>query len=242
MEPKTYFGPFYGQDLTPEEADALAIGHIPAKVLSLEAELMDKKWFDYRMIHPTVATYLFAQAYTDGYQRFIRISQDHERSRFVKGFKGKDFMESREKGTFWKVRQRIDELGIRYDFFMNRAADFCINNGWHQPPRPSHLYSNPDLMVEVMNKWHHECMGRLQFPHDPHFRVENFTGERHQLAYEKFLLDQVATRQHRKYSLHTAIHVEGMLRIEPAIERFGGETVMSAVDYALEELNYQEAQ
>lgn len=234
MEQKTHFGPFYGQDLSPEEADALAIGHIPKPVRALEAELMDKKWFDYRLLHPTVATYLFAQCYTKGYQRFIRVSQDHERAAFVKGFKGEDFMNSREKGTFWKVRQKVDELGIRYDFFMARAIDFCINNGWHQPPRPSHLYSNADLMVEVMNNWHHEKAGRLQFPKDKHFRVENYTGTNVQMAFEKFILDEVAKRQHRKYSLHTAIHIEGMLRIEPAIERFGGETVMSAVDYALE--------
>jgi hypothetical protein len=240
MEPKTHFGPFYGQDLTPEEADALAIGHITGKALALEADLMDKKWFDYRLLHPTVATYLFAQCYTTGYQRFIRVSQDADRAQFVKGFKGKDFFDSREKRSFWQVRQRIDEVGIRYDYFMNRAVEYCIDNGWRQPPRPSHIYSDADLMLYVMNQWAAECKGRLQFPKDAFYRVENFTGQRHQLAFEKWILEQVAMRQQRQYSLHTAIHLQGMLRIEPAIERFGAETVRSAVDYALEQYTNEE--
>lgn len=238
MNPKTHFGPFYGQDLTTDEADAIAISHIPGKVLAAEPGLMRSKWFDYRLLHPTVATYLFAQCYSKAYQRYVAVTQDHERALFVKGFKGKDFIDNREKVTFWKLRQKCDELGMRYDFFLQNAVNFCIANGWKQPPRPAHIYTNPDMIVDIMDSWHHETKARLQFPKDAHYRVENFTGSPDQLAFEAWLLDHVATRQHRKYSLHASIYVEGMMRIESAIERFGAETVSDAADYALQESNH----
>jgi len=233
MPTTNHFGPFYGQDLSPEEADVLAIAHIPGPVLKREADLMQTKWFDYRMLHPTVATYLFAQCYSKAYQRYIAVTQDFERAPFTKGFKGQDFFMSREKATFWKMRQKADEVCMRYDFFMSNAINYCIAKGWQQPPRPAHIYTNHDMIVDIMDSWHHETRARIQYPKDPTFRVENFTGTREQLAFEAWLLDQVATRVHRKYSLHSAIYVEGMLRIEPAIERFGAEAVESASDYAL---------
>lgn len=234
MTPKTFYGPFYGQDLTPEEADVLAISHIPAKVLKSEPDLMRTKWFDYRLLHPTVATYLFVHHYTKAYQRYIAVTQDRDRAPFVKGFKGKDFFDLREKATFWKLRQKCDELGMRYDFFLQSAVNFCIANGWQQPPRPAHIYSNAEMLVDVMDSWHCEKRARIQFPKDPHYRVENFTGTPDQLALEQWLLENVATRQHRKYSLHASIYVEGMLRVESAIERFGAEVVSDAADYELE--------
>lgn len=233
MTIKNHFGPFYGQDLGADEADVLAIAHIPGKELARESQLMTTKWFDYRLLHPTVATYLFAHHYTKAYQRYIAVTQDFERAPFVRGFKGLDFFASREKGTFWKMRQRADEVGMRYDFFMNNAIDYCISRGWQQPPRPAHIYTNADMIVDIMDSWHEEAGARLQFPKDPTFRVENFTGSREQLAFEQWLLEQIGRRVHRKYSLHSAIYVEGMLRIEPAIERFGFDAVESASDYAI---------
>lgn len=235
-----HFGPFYGQDLGPDEADVLAIAHIDQKVLKRESELMTTKWFDYRLLHPTVATYLFAHHYTKAYQRYIAITQDFERAPFVKGFKGQDFFMSREKGTFWKMRQRADESCMRYDFFMNNAINYCIAAGWRQPPRPAHIYTNADMIIDINNSWDEETKARLQFPKDPAFRVENFTGSREQLAFEKWIMDQVAKRAHRKYSLHSAIYVEGMLRIESALERFGYEAVDSASEHAIRDYELEQ--
>lgn len=239
MSPKTHFGPFYGQDLTTEEADLVAISHIPRKVLALEPGLMQTKWFDYRLLHPTVATYWFVQCYSKAYQRYIATTQDRDRAPFVKGFKGKDFMDNREKKTFWQLRQKADELGMRYDFFMQNAINFCIAGGWHQPPRPAHIYTNADMIVKIMNDWHHECVGKLQFAKDPHYRVENFTGTGQQLAYEDWLLEQIGKRANRHYSLSAAIYTEGKLRVESAIERFGPHVVEEAAEYALKDFTQQ---
>lgn len=228
---------FFGSDLTGEQADQIAIARIPSKVLALEPELMRSKWFDYRLMHPTVATYAFVKEYSRAYSRYIATTQDVERAPFVKGFKGQDFAESRECKTFWLLRQTADKLGIRYDFFCQWAVNFCIAGGWRQPPRPSHIYTNEEMLAWILEHWLDECEARLQFTKHSHYMVENFTGTEQQLAYEQWLMEQIGKRQRRKYSLHAAIYVEGRLRVEAAIERFGADLVNESADYALLDFN-----
>ena len=118
--PSATFGPYYASEIDFNTAEILAIQHIDRKLLAKETTLYQYKWFDYRPLHPTQATYLMAHYYNLSYGDFMSVCFDH-RKKFMVGFKGKDFMNAREKKSFWKLRQKIDELGIRYDFFMREA-------------------------------------------------------------------------------------------------------------------------
>jgi hypothetical protein len=224
-----WFGFFYGHDLGLLHAELLAIQHIPAALLKKEAALYRTKWFDYRRMHPTKATYLLAQCYNRAYQDCMSVMRDRS-GKFMRGFKGMDFMESRERLSFWRLRQLIDSLGIRYDFFLRHAMNWHIEAGWLQPPRPSHLGSNQDMITDVMMAWEEECAARIQFPKDTRYKVANFFGHVDQLDWETFLVAQIKTRRHPQYALHSALYIEQTLRIEKAIEEFDERVIQSAIE------------
>lgn len=230
------YGPYFGQALSFEECEVLAIANIDRKLLAGETRLYEHKWFDYRPLHPTMATYLCVHYYNRAYGDFM--GQCFERGKkFMVGFKGKDFMATREKQSFWKLRQKIDELGIRYDFFMREAMNWCIANGWRQPPRPAHIASNDELIVEVANRWALECRAKIQFAVAPRFTVEQFVGGADQLAYENYLITSIMQRPHPKYALHAALYVYDALRIETALARLPASAIEEAVAYSLAEVS-----
>ncbi|MCY1546558.1 hypothetical protein D9M68_825590 [compost metagenome] len=170
-------------------------------------------------MHPTIATYLLAQAYNDAYRMFMREAVDVGRQH-MNGFKGKDFIQTREYASFWRLRQLIDGYGIRYDFFMLTAMKWFFRRNYRQPPRPQHIYSNSELIVDVTGAWVVELRNKLQFAKLPSFRTENFTAATHQIAYERFLLDQIGQRRNPAFGLYSAIYRERVLRLEAAASRF----------------------
>jgi hypothetical protein len=118
------------------------------------------------------------------------------------------------------LRQLIDDLGIRYDFFLRRAMTWHVDNGWLQPPRPAHISANADLITDIMMAWEEECAARLQFARDERYKAANFFGHVDQIAWEDWLVEQIANRRHPQYALQSALYIEGALRIEKAIQNF----------------------
>jgi hypothetical protein len=223
-----WFGYFFGHDLDFLHAELLALQHIDDGLLKKEAELFRTKWFDYRRMHPTKATYLLAHEYNKAYGYCMGIMKDAG-MRFMKGFKGMDCMKAYEKKSFWRLRQLIDGLGIRYDFFLHEAMKWYIANGYRQPPRPSHIGANADLITDIMLRWEEECAGRIQWPKDTRYKAKNFIGHVDQLDWELWLVGQINQRRHPQYALSTALYIEGSLRIEAAIQHFPERVVDQAI-------------
>jgi len=227
-QPADWLGYFYGHDLEFNHAELLAIQHIPKATLKRESELMRTKWFDYRRLHPTKATYYCVHCYTQAYRNCMKQMKDIS-GQYMRGFKVIDFMESREKTAVWKLRQLIDSLGIRYEFFMHHAMEWHILAGWLQPPRPCHLASNTDMITDIMLLWEEECKAKMQYARDPRYKVGNWFGHSDQIAYEKFLIEQINQRRHPQYALQSALYIENALRIEAAIENFNERVLNEAV-------------
>lgn len=217
IEIEQVHGIFYGCTLDQAQCEILAIQNIDRKILAIEPKLYAYKWFDYKELHPTMATYLFAHHYNRAYGDFMGACLDRGK-RFMVSFKGKDVMLAREKKSFWKLRQKIDELGIRYDFFCREAMNWCIANGWRQPPRPAHVATNDELIIHVTNLWEMECRGKIQWAISPRYTAAAFVGAPDQLAYEKHLMERIMQRAHPKFSIHAALYLHDALRIEAAIQ------------------------
>jgi hypothetical protein len=228
------YGPFFGSSLTRDECEAFAIARIDNKLLSKEAELYGTKWFDYRPLHPTMATYLMTHHYNRAYGAFMKETLDHKK-RFMAAFKGKDVMMHRDAKSFWRLRQRIDQLGIRYDFFCTEAMKWCANNGWRQPPRPAHVSTNDDLIIYVMNRWHEECQAKIQWAINPRYTASQFVGAVDQIDYERHLAEAIMKRPHPKYALHAALYLYDAVRIESAIRSFPTTALEAAIDLCLAE-------
>lgn len=226
------FGPYFGSSLTFNDCEVLAIQNIDHKLRGKESRLYSMKWFDCRQMHPTQATYLLAHLYSRAYADFMSTCADRG-LRFMAGFKGKDFFLSRERKSFWRLRQRIDELGIPYDFFLRAAMNWHIAAGWKQPPRPAHISSNDEMTLEITNLWELECRAKLPFAASLRYTAENFVGAPDQIEYEETLTTRIMQRPVPKYALHAALYVYGALRIETALRQCSSEAVCDAVHYCL---------
>jgi hypothetical protein len=223
-------GAFFGSEIDHFTCEALAIAKIDRKLLAVEGSLYSRKWFDYRRLHPTMATYLFAHHYNIAYGRFMGEAFDHKK-RFMAAFKGKDVMTAREVKSFWKLRQKTDDLGIRYDFFCRHVMQWCMINGWRQPPRPAHAATNDDMLVWIMNQWAEEQNAKIQWAKDPHFAASNWRGANDQVAYEEYLLEQIKSKPMPQYALHAALYIYDALRIETAIGKLPASAVQAAIEF-----------
>jgi len=239
-----WLGSFFGANLGFLNYEVLTIQHIPKKELKDEAALMRTKWFDYRRLHPMQATYLFAECYNRAYGDFMATCVD-KGMRAMRGFKGKDFLEHREKLSIWRLRQLCDKLGIRYDFFLRHAMrwyalrTFNVHRGEKISlvgPRPSQIASKDDLITDVMLAWEDAQKTSLQTACDPYYRVTNYIGSEDQRAYEDFIVAQIKTRRHRHYSLHAALYIYDAVRVEEAIRQFGAECVEKAINEVPDEV------
>lgn len=227
---------FFGAEVTFDQCEILAVQNIHPKLLKGEAALFKTKWFDYRPFHPTMATYMAVHYYNRAYGFFMASAMDHKK-RFMAGFKGKDFMLSREKQSFWKMRQQIDQVGIRYDFFLMEAMKWCIENGWRQPPRPAMIATNADMIVHITNLWQHELRTRIQWAVADRYRASMFAGTPDQLAYEEHIVSNIAKKAHPKYALSSALYTYDALRIEEAIRNFPCEAISEAMTISCEKIS-----
>lgn len=219
--------------LSTDQADILAIQNINPKLFAEEPELMRSKWFDYRLLHPVEATYLMVSEYTKAYRKMIATISDRDRAQHVSGVKGDNFMSGRERNSFWKLRQHADALGVRYDYFMAAAMRWCVANGWRQPPRPSQIYSNEEMLGYIIEQWLEECKAKIQYPTHEHYLADNWVGSEAQLAYESWIVERIKQCRIPQYALSSALYDIGVMRIETALENFPQEVVELAIDYCL---------
>lgn len=235
--PADWLGYFLGHDLSFLDAEVLMMKNIADPVIKKESGLMRTKWFDYRRMHPTKATYYFAHCFNRGYQQFMVTTYDRS-GRFMRAFKQLDIMHAYEKLAVWKLRQLCDGIGMRYDFFTHHAFRWYsddwylkhLDKGRIAAPRPAHIGANNDLITDVMLKWEEECAARLQFAKDPRYKAYNYFGHQDQIDYENWLVEQLKQRRHPQYGLHAALYIEDALRIERALMEFDERVVSQAID------------
>lgn len=224
---------WFGSSIAHDDAEILAIQLVDRKMLAGEAKLFERKWFDYRQLHPVCATYLMAHHYNIAFGDFIGRALNHDQ-RFTKAFKGGDVFKARELKSFWRLRQLIDSLGIRYDFFLRTAMNWHIERGWGKkapsPPRPAHVLNNDELIVDVTNAWERECRAKIQYAQSSRFNVSQWIAAPDQLAYQDHLIASIRRRPHRRFALHAALYLFQQLRIEAAIEHFEAHEVAEAIE------------
>jgi len=225
-------GPFFGDQLTQEECEILALQNIERRhFLGKEAPLFQTKWFDYRRLHPTKATLLYAHEYLLAYQLFHRIRLDLERSQYMKPVKGytENIFEgkSRDYTAYWKGRQSADELGVPYDFYCKTIIRFAEETCWARCPRPSQMYSEK-VREPVITAWAERLTYDLVLPNDPFYLAENYQGRPEQKGFQRYLLSVISKRREKRYVLCHVLY-EARVLLEPlAIKFFGQDLVNTA--------------
>ena len=162
--------------------DQLTVANIDPKLLKIEPELYQSKWWDYRLLHVAQATYFFADSYLTAARRYFARNVDLDRAATYKPYPGKDLLAapkqlrtakgklsfhrdgrprmepSPSKQTIagvWKARQMADRHGIPYTFYCDTAIEYTEKGLWHRIPMPSHLYST---VIPKNQPWREESM------------------------------------------------------------------------------------
>jgi hypothetical protein len=211
---------YYGDHLTDDDCEILALTQIHAQHLEDEAAAMQTKWFDYRMMPHVRATYLFARHFNLAYQRFFAETRDKETSKMIRGIHHEDVFQSRDKTTIHLARQAFDLAGVRYEFGLSFAMRRFLERGWKTMPRPNQLYGD-ELIADMKEAWVIECDARLQVPKHAMYLAENYTGTRLQREFHEWLFKQINRRSSRHLSLGQAVYVEKVLPESVALEVYG---------------------
>jgi hypothetical protein len=218
---------FFGKDLSKVEAESKAYEFVKLELLREEPELFQTKWFDYRLLHPTVATYYFGHCYTQAYKNAYQKTKCEDRGKYVRGFKGKDIFELSgiERTGFWKARQAADRIGCDYSFFIQEAMNFTLAKNWRALPRPQQLYST-DMIAFIDDKWIQKLNSRIVVPKSLFFsRGEEFIGNVDQIDFQRFLAAQIKAKAHPVFALYDYLVDKKMLVESYAIEGLGQQLV-----------------
>lgn len=219
---------YFGDDLTVDRYDELALFKINEKVLAGESELFQSKWFDYRHLHPTQATYLFAAHFTAEYRKMYQKIRDCERGKYITGSKGKDAM---DKGTtlgFWKGRQAADKIGMPYGLYIGSAMRFLVGvNTWQRIPNPTQLYS--DKVKEFMTtEWVNLLNYDIITPETAHLSDDNAFCIQCKHDIERWLLERIVERKNPHYSLAHFMFEKKLISAETALRYVSSELIERA--------------
>lgn len=217
---------FYGQGLTPLDYEGIA-KPIAARHRLGEVEAFQTKWFDYRHMHLTEATYYFAHVYRDAVRRMYAKTRDVVKSSQVQAFSHIDVFQTTEATAIWLARKNFDRHGIEYkagiDFAFHRAND----RGWGYFPRPNQLYGS-ELTLDMVDFWTKRCTDIFQFVKHPRFSDPAQQIHDDVKAHHRWLIAQCKRRHAPERALGT-IFTKRLLPQEVALEAFGEDIVKKAL-------------
>lgn len=167
---------FKGSEIGVLNADKFAIQNIDPAMLKEEHDLMDRKFWDYKMWHPTVATMYFFHRYqaiaAKVYEREVGTA---EAQAFRRRGEKLD-LRTQPLATiraFWKARQRADAIGCTYDVYIRASIRafranyrlFATTKGPRKQHMPYAIQMSTDLMVqEAIKDWIDEKVKRFPLP------------------------------------------------------------------------------
>lgn len=196
---------------------------------AMERELSMSKWFDHRFISPVAATLVFSKAYSEAFKQLWRANMDAEESVLKLGTSPSIWDSSREFVTLWNARQKADELGIPYSFFVREAMEAVLRRAKRKRfPRPGQLYDDKTL-VTVVTKWEEAVNDTsIGWSRMPHYKSENAADLPHQRDHERTVLGLAHRRFGHPDFLGRRIYLDRTLSPDTAAAEFGHERIEDA--------------
>lgn len=169
-----------------------------------EAEAQSKRWFDYRLMTPAQATYLFAEMYRVEYLEAYKRTVDLETGDEICPFAPTDIFKSKDLTAMWLARQSADLIGCKYDFFARFSFVRFADRGWRNLPRPNQLYGE-ELVLDIRDAWEKRCREILQFASSPFYKENAYVGHPYQVAHREWVVEQIKQREHPHLALSRAL-------------------------------------
>lgn len=239
---------YTGSELSDADCEFIALERVSQSLLAKERELVKTAWFDYRLLHPTKRTYLFAHFYEQAFSYMIRLHVDYEQ---VEGNSPRTYLpksdplgkpksvllrEQREGKSssfrnttgIWKARQSADLLGIPYDVFCMSGMKAAIGRVWQRIPSPAQLYSE-NIMLQIVDRWEVLLTEKIYASADPYFTLPNWVGHPSQEEHAAWLCQQIATRSAPEYGLMQYGFKNKMIPPQAMRSHFSDSVISSAI-------------
>lgn len=217
------FGQYYGSSLSLEDCDIRAINKISHKILKQETELFKLKWYDYRHLHPTQSTYLYAHYYREAYKHDTKIYVDKTQARYRKGIIEKDFLDSKERAALWRGRVIADILCMPYDRYIRYAMRYCREQMfWKTTPRPCHL-TMEECMTGAKESWEMDLSTKVILPKIT-AEVVKTRGELY-VEIQRFICAQLRKREKPYFGIKHYMLDEKILTEKIALEFFDSDMI-----------------
>jgi hypothetical protein len=175
---------FIGKETTALNGDKFAIQFIDSEMVKEDILYQETKWWDYRMLHPTALTCLFAQV-------FYKVCGDVA-ERELGEFDAKRYRDKAKNfdvrtqsvaiiRAFWKARMNADAMGVPYEIYLRGAvenfrANFHIikttKSGKQHFPYPQQLVSE-FINVAVLKEWDSHKSVFFPFPENKNILNNN---------------------------------------------------------------------
>lgn len=213
-----------------EQAIQLA-GIIDRNLLARERELLDTKWFDYRLMSPLDATITFINAFNTTYKRSWARAFDRKESERRHGLKpGLLPTDPATLTSVWKARQFADSLFAPYELFLDATFRLWLDAG-HRLPRPNQIYA-PDWEKNITEK----VEGRLfelyestpQWSRLPQYRSDASVGTALRDQHVAWCMTQLKMRHGKPYQIARAVYGLKLVPEEVASAEFGDELMERA--------------
>lgn len=182
----SHLGEFKGQGKTVAEYDRIALSLIKPSHLKIEDELFGTKWFDYRMLHPTEATFYFAHVYLQILREQWARDVDYREAEHRASLPDNRviFKEPKAANNWWKARQAADACGARYSVFIRGIFVYARDNGWSQwhganLAQNRNIYPPPGFMAHGklleagIEAWQNEAAAYMQRYDSPLLRADS---------------------------------------------------------------------
>lgn len=225
---------FYGQGKDRSFYE-LSLLRVDPKFRDREPELIGKKWFDYRMMHPVEATYCLAHHYNQQAQKFYSICKDTDTAHYAIGINPEDAMRSPEVNAIWRARFTIDNIGCPYPWALQFLMERAIRIGFRTFPRPNQMYG-VDSVVDLYNAWKEKLSTQLTFGQEEHLKASSWSEHPAQIAHIEFIKTQIDKRGGPKHRLVARLFKEGVLDDQLAARFFPSEATLAG-SYFREMLN-----
>lgn len=221
---------YIGMGIEPTAADILSLRVAPEHKEN-ELAAMQARWWDYRVLHPTESTYLFAHHYREAcvewHRRYIDEASAREEAKF---FTPEDIFFSRDLTSMWNARKAADLVGVPYPFVMEFASDRALTRGFSRMLRPNQFYGE-EFELDLADAWALENERSLRTAVHPRFKASNFTGRPLQIEYRAWLISKVQQRVAPRYRLIARLLHTDDLKLDWLADHFTHAELEQALAY-----------
>lgn len=218
---------FCHSSLTRDDLWLLEVAKVPQELRDDEAELMQSRWFDYRDLLPSQATYLFADTYVSAYREAYSKARDYRVADEVAPLLVLDIFNSADLLPFWRARQAADRIGCKYDFYLRFVMNRYLERGWGYLPRPNQL-DGEEVALDVADAWSELLRCTLQLAVKPDFQPGSYRSLPDQDAYHLYLVEQIKKREHHHMVLSRLVFKNRVLPLDVAMNHFSADVLKRA--------------